>query len=251
MSDQYNDDGDLYDPYATRGPSGPPVVSWKRADVGDAFTGIVLPSDPFTKDQGYSLKQSYGAVPWDKEDRGYLFWPPKEAAFTRPDGQRYRGPVTRTAWEKFAQREGLETGGLRKKSEAHIVFLTEYRKNEFCSGPVRDQRKEEDVTDDGLRRVIDDHQDMSPKIKDALQALRSRGPQPGQIWTIKLAKRVPNEHGGESNTFMVDILPATPDSMAKVTAWCEAAVKAKETADLASSDPYATAPAGRSEEPPF
>lgn len=244
MSDGYYE-GDDFDPYARRGGGGPAAISWKRADVGDQIVGVVVPPDPFSPTEGYDKRRSWSN---DEEDRGPLVWPP--STYTLPDGTPSRRPVTESTFERWAKANGF-TGKVRRKFHGEVHLLTEHRSNEFVSGPQRQRRQEEDIKDDGVRRLIDDHFDLTPKFKEALEAAGLfTGPVPGATVTIKLARREANKGAkGESNIFEVDVKPPTPETKALVDKHVAEQVAAKQSAQAAAENPYGSG--SQTDEPPF
>jgi hypothetical protein len=236
---------DQYDPYdkSSGGKPGKPVVSWKKADVGDEFEGIVVPADFKQPEKGYAVSQE-----WDNKARQPRVWAPK--GYTTPKGP-YRGPITEM---EYIAAVGSAQGA-RPVTRPDIRFVTDYRKFEFVSGPAKVRAQEEGTDDDGIRRVIIDGQSIREAHTAALEAIGADRPQPGQRWKIRLATQEPTPEGGHKNTFQCTIWAPTPETMKVVE---EQIAKDRATAEAETpdaSDPY-NAPAGvgagsQSEEPPF
>jgi hypothetical protein len=231
---------DLYDPYENSGPAGPPALSWKKADKGDEFTGIVIPPDVFEPSKGYVARQDIS----NSGDR--MVWPPKAPGYAAkaPDPAKPKRPITEEQYAEIALALGVDTPP-RKVSVAHIWFLTDYSKFEYVSGRAKDKMAEQEITiDAGLRRIIESGAELPKAIKDALAKVGGK-PLPGQIWTVKLMGRTANEYGGETSNFVggVTILKPTPESLAKV----EAYVASKK----AGADDEGTGYVANEQDPPF
>jgi hypothetical protein len=230
---------DQHDPYdkGTGGKPGKPVLSWKKADVGDALTGVVVPPNPDLPEKGYAVSQE-----WDNDERQPKVWAPR--GYLDAKGNSWRGPITEADYIRHVG----NANDARPVTRSDVTLVTDLRNMEFVSGPAKQRAQENGEADDGIRRVIMDGQSIRESHEAALAAIGADRPQPGQTWTVRLAAQTPNDKQGHTNTIEVTIKPPTPESMEVVKAYL---AKAKEEA-AAGSDPYVGAGAGgRTEEPPF
>lgn len=230
---------DLYDPYesGSGGKPGKPVVSWKKADVGDSVTGIVVPPDAIlAPTKGYRVTQEY-----DNDAKEKRYWAPR--GYQR-DGALYRGPITESQY--IAHVGSLD--GARAVTRSEVTLVTDLRNTEFMSGNAKQRLQENGETDDGIRRVIMDGQSIREAHLAALEAIGADRPQPGQRWTVTLASQTPNDKQGHTNGFTVKIEAPTPETGKVVAAYIEA----QKSAIAAGDDPYTGGgkPA-QTDEPPF
>lgn len=251
MSDE--DEEGLYDPYEAR-PVGDlaPVVSWKKSDVGDGFTGVLLPAKPVERpDKAYALRQEYKQAD-KKEGReaGYAVWPPKN------NTEGIKRPVSEADYAK--NWPDLDVSKARKVSQVHFTFETGLTDGSLISSKTKERMEDSDPPKDPKaetrRRIIEQGADLPKKIAAALKSLGGK-PQVGQTWYIGIAAKEANEYDGETTIYKVDIKAPTEESRKVVVAYVESAVaKANAEADAKDpDDPYVggAAPTGNQEPPPF
>lgn len=235
---------ELYDEWANEGGGGAPVVSWKYSDVGDStndtFVGIIVPPKPLIEpEKGYEIIG-------DRNKEGRRVWPPK-VGYTPKPGVKPDAPISEN---QYLQIVG-NTTDMRVVSLTCLTLMTEYRNKQFFSGPQKTRALEnEEFKDDGVRRFIVDGADVPPKFKAAVKAIRAKGPQNGQRFTIQIIAREPNSGGkeGETNRFKITLEPPTAETMKVVQAWIDAA-KSDEAA-TGTDDPWAGTPVATGTEPP-
>jgi hypothetical protein len=231
-----------------------PVVSWKKSDPGDSFTGILLPADPVKRpDKGYAIRREYKqANPKEGQEAGYTVWPPKN------NPEKIKRPVVESEYVTRWPNEDLAKA--RKVSQVHFTFETGLTDGSLISAKAKERMVDSDPPKDPnaetRRRVIEQGEDLTNKIAAALKPLGGK-PMPGQTWTIGIASRQANDYGGETTIYSVDIKAPTEETRAVVVSYVEAAVaKANAEADAAdSSDPYGGHPdqaaTSQQEPPPF
>lgn len=252
MSDEgYVEDDDLYDKYeAQRGGDFAPVVSWKKSDKGDGFTGVLLPARPVERpDKGYEVRREYKqANKVQGTEAGYTVWPPRNNA------EGIKRPVVEAEFAKRWPNEDLTKA--RKVSQNHFTFETGLTDASLLSGQFKDRCAEQDPPVDPKaetrRRVIEQGESLTKQIDVALKKVGGK-PVPGQTWKITLADKVPNEHGGETNVFQVEITRPTDETRTVVQAYIEkakiAAAQAEDEKD--PDDKYASTATTSEEPPPF
>jgi hypothetical protein len=249
------DDEPEYDKYeAQRNTNVAPVVSWKKSDAGDGFTGILLPADPIKRpDKGYAIRREYKAAnPKEDQAAGYTVWPPKNNV------EKINRPVVESEFVTRWPNEDLSEA--RKVWQYHYTLETGLTDGSLLSGPFRERMKDMDPPVDlatvTQRRIIEQGKSLTEEIEAALKPV-GRKPVPGQTWAVSIDKKVPNEYGGETSIYKVVISPPTAETRAVVTAFIEAAkVKAAEEAaaageaeDAAAGEKFAGA--GTEGPPPF
>lgn len=261
MSDEMDD---LYDKYeAQRGGDFAPVVSWKKSDTGDGFTGILLPARPVERpDKGYEVRREYKqANPKEGQEAGFTVWPP------RNNQEKIKRPVVESEFVTRWPDEDLSEA--RKVSQNHFTFETGLADGSLLSNQFKDRCAEQDPPVDPKaetrRRIIEQGESLTKGIEAALKKVGGK-PLPGQIWTITLASKTPNEYGGETNGFTVAIERPTEATRQVVKEYVEAAKLAAAQAEdegdpndkyagaSAADDPWATHAAAKdapAEEPPF
>lgn len=250
MSDEYEDD--LYDPYENRGSgNAAPVVSWKFAQKGDKFTGILLPPKPLTlPGKGHEVRREYKqANAKENQAAGYTVWPPKNNA------DKINRPVVESEFATRWPNEDLDKA--RKVSQVHFTFETNLKDGTLLSNKFKERCEEADPKVDPKtitkRRVIEQGKDLTEKIAAALKKVGGK-PLPGQTWTVGIENRVDNDYGGETTIYFVDIKPPTDETRAVVQAYVDAArAEADEAESVAAGDKYAgpAEDAPSQEEPPF
>lgn len=232
MSSTVPEDEDLYDPYEQRAMGDlAPVVSWKKSDPGDYFTGVLLPADPVKRpDKGYALKREYKqANPKEGQQAGYTVWPPKNNV------EQIKRPVVESEFVTRWPNEDLSKA--RKVSQVHLTFETGLTDGSLISSQAKERMVENDKqpNEETRRRLIEQGEDLTQKIAAALKPVGGK-PLPGQTWRVAIKSRVPNDYGGETTIYDVQIAPPTEQTRAVVVAYVEAAV-AKANAEADASDP--------------
>lgn len=232
---------ELNDPYDQSGEGagfGKPVISWKKADVGDEITGVTLPPEIDLPDKGYRLTQE-----WDSEARSPKVWAPRGYEIK---GKAWRGPVTRDEFDAYLKAEG-ETEKARPVVRSEVLLQTSFRNFEYVSGPAKARAQEAGEADDGLRRVILDGQSLREAHLEALKAINPDKPKPevAQTWTVKLASQTPNDKGGHTNGFAVKVAEPTEATRKVVADYIAKAKALAADAAMAGADPYSQ------EDPPF
>lgn len=229
-------DDDLYDPYENQG-SGDyaPVVSWKFARPGDSFTGVLVPPNPLDRpDKGYEVRREYKQPDVKAgESGGFTVWPPKN------NREKMIRPVTEAKFAELWPEEDLSEA--RKVSQVHDTFITTLTDGSFISERTvaRMVENEKDPKNEVRRRLIEQGKDLGEKIQAALKKVGGK-PTPGQIWTVGIEKRVPNEYGGDTTIYMVSIQAPTDESRTVVQKYIDEA-KARAGAEQDAkdeSDPY-------------
>jgi hypothetical protein len=256
MSEYDDVEEELFDKYeAQSNTSAAPVVSWKKSDKGDGFTGILLPADPLKRpDKGYAVRREYKqANPKENQLAGYTVWPPKNNV------EDISRPVVESEFRKRWPEEDLSKA--RKVGQYHYTFETGLTDGSLLSGPFRERMAEMDPPVDlatiTQRRIIEQGKSLTEEIEAALKTVGKK-PVPGQTWAVSIDRKVPNEYGGETTIYKVSITPPTSETRAVVAAYVEAAkVKAAEEAaaigeaeDAAAGEKYAGAESDAAEGPP-
>jgi hypothetical protein len=253
MSEHDDVEEELYDRYEAASTGNlAPVVSWKKADIGDSFTGILLPADPLKRpDKGYAVRREYKqANKKEGQEAGYTVWPPKNNV------DKIFRPVVESEFASRWPTEDLSKA--RKVGQYHYTFETGLHDGSLLSGPYRERLKDMDPPVDPAtvtgRRIIEQGKDLTEKIEAALKPV-GRKPMPGQIWTVAIENRVGNDYGGETTIYKVTIQAPTQDSRAVVAAHIQAAkdadAAAGEAEDAAAGEKFAgVSTAGSTEGPP-
>jgi hypothetical protein len=230
-------DEDLYDPYEARAAGNlAPVVSWKKSDVGDGFSGILLPGDPLKRpDKAYILRREYKQEnKKENQAAGYTVWPPKN------NSDNIKRPVVES--EFVTRWPGEDLAEARKVSQVHFTFETGLVDGSLISRATTERMKEndKDPAKETRRRIIEQGKDLTEKIAAALKPLGGK-PLPGQTWAFKIADRQSNEYGGETTIYEVKISAPTEETRKVVADYVAAAQQAaNDAADAAdTSDPYA------------
>jgi len=226
------DDEPEYDKYeASINTNVAPVVSWKKSDAGDGFTGILLPADPLKRpDKGYAIRREYKqANPKENQAAGFTVWPPKNNV------EDISRPVVESEFRKRWPEEDLSEA--RKVWQYHYTLETGLTDGSLLSGPYRERMKEMDPPVDlatiTQRRIIEQGKSLTDEIAAALKPV-GRKPVPGQTWSVSIEKKVPNEYGGETSIYKVVITAPTAETRAVVAAYVEAA-KAKAAEEAAAA----------------
>jgi hypothetical protein len=246
-------DDDLYDKYEAQPGNAnvAPVVSWKKADPGDGFSGILLPALPVDRpDKGYEVRREYKQENKEKgTPAGYTVWPP------RGNKEKIKTPVVEAVFaELWPDLDISDPKVVRRVAQNHFTFETGLQDASFLSGRFKERCAEQDPpkdpTKETRRRVIEQGKSLTEQIDKALKRVGGK-PLIGQTWHFKLVARTPNDMGGETSSYSVDILAPTAETKAVVTAYIEAEkIKAAEAADADDpDDKYAGI--AKTEDPPF
>jgi hypothetical protein len=245
MSEQYDDD-DLQDPFERgSGGSGAPVVSWKFVKAGgEKFVGVVLPpvvTGPKANiSKGYEMKRDWQAgTDMDPDDKGWLVWPP------RGNMQKIKRPVTEMKYADLWP--DLDISAARKVARTNVTFHTNLTAGEFISEGTMDRMRENELDPNAetKRRIILNSRDLESKLLTAFRAIGTDRPQPGQVWTIGIEKRQPNEgRQGSTTLYSVTVTGPTEATMKIVQAHvnAEQAVAGNEGDSGDPDDPWAAGP---------
>lgn len=209
------------DPFES-GMGGAPAVSWKKADEGTVFEGVILPFDLAEPNRGYGSAQRTDIQTGDP-----LFW----------DAQAAR---------KISNRTSDDTGRPNRPVVDPILLVqTDYRNSEFISKEQKERMATDEREDDGLRRYYAAGATAGKALKDALAKARVQKPEVGGKIVVTLAKQTPNNYGGETNNF--ETVYTRPDAATKKIVDQYVADNAEPDAD----DPFAAPAAQKNDEPPF
>lgn len=247
---EYDNEDELFDKYEAQSGGGnvAPVISWKKSDRGDSFTGVLLPARPVDRpDKGYETRREYKqANPKENQAAGFTVWPPKN------NTEGIKRPVVESEFVTRWPNEDLSKA--RKVEQYHYTFEAGLTDGSLLSGPYKDRCAEmdppKDVTKETRRRIIEQGKSLTEEIAKALKPLGGK-PVPGQTWKVTLSSKTPNEYGGETNGFTVSITPPTAETRATVAAYVEREKLAAAQAADAENEDDKYAGATSQEEPPF
>lgn len=200
------------------GGGGAAGVTWDGEKKGAAYEGVIVPFDLTQPDLGYETTQKTNT------QGDALYWNPNRSA-------------------KFKMVTASDLGGQEAKPilQAEITILTQYRNNEFMTDNRIARMKENDETDDGLRRVFVTGPYLPNALRDAMRKVGASKPEVGATIRVTLLDKEPNEHGGKTNVVGVEYASPTPATMKLVEKYIA------ENAD-SDDDPFST-PEGDDEAP--
>lgn len=255
MSEQDYDQGNLRDKYDQQ-PRGDfaPVVSWKKSDVGDSVLGILLPDDPIKRpDRGYGVRPEYKqANPKEGQEAGYTYWPPKN------NPEKINRPVVES--EFVTRWPNVDISKARQVEQYHYTLQTNLMDGTLLSSKYKERCAEaeppKDPNVETRRRIIEQGESLTKAVAGALKKVGGK-PIPGQTWKITLSGKTPNDYGGDTNSFTVEITAPTAETREIVKAYVAAKQQeANEAKDAENENdryaqPLVSVGASSEEPPPF
>lgn len=214
----------LDDPFASGG-GGAPSVSWLDVPVKTKLVGVVVPPNVDEPTKGYDYVQRT-----DIQTGAPLYW-----------------NSNRSAKDRITDQTHTDGKPNRPVSDPVLTLVTELRDSEFISDRRKEQMAENEQTDDGMRTWYAAGATGQKALKDALAKVKRQAPEVGMTVTVWIEKKTPNDYGGRTNHFEVEVALPNEKTKAVVAKYIEEHAQA---AEVDSDDPF-NANADITGEPPF